>query len=89
MTLMNLSHPLLDRGDGLSWVKVLRANLRAVHNCVAPVKLEGVIELLKALLGEPISTIFNPSVGLHQHCRAKVLIGIPPVARTTRAAALT
>lgn len=46
---------------------------------MAPVQLEGIIELLQSSLGELISGVLNPSIGLHKHSGTQVLVGIPPV----------
>ena len=40
---MSIGDRLLDLADGLARVQMFRARLRAVHDRVAPVELEGVI----------------------------------------------
>mmetsp|Transcript_5135 Transcript_5135/g.7816 ORF Transcript_5135/g.7816 Transcript_5135/m.7816 type:complete len:254 (+) Transcript_5135:273-1034(+) len=72
-------HHFLDVGNRLSRVQVLRARVAAVHDRMASVQLEGVVQLLQALLGELVPAVLDPAVGLHQHCRAQVLVGAPPV----------
>jgi len=81
-----MRHSLLDLGNRLSGIQVLWTNLGAIHNGVAPVKLKGIVQLVQSLLGHFVTRILDPSVGLHQNSRSKVLIGIPPVARTGRRA---
>ena len=73
------SHVLLDLSNGLTRVQVLGASPGAVHNGVASVKREGVLELLSSLLTKVITGISHPSVSLHENGRSKVLILVPPV----------
>ena len=47
---LTLHHHLLDFRDGLGGVQPLRAGLRAIHDGVAAIELEGVVELLQPLL---------------------------------------
>jgi hypothetical protein len=44
---IGVRHSLLDLGNGLSRIEVLRADLGAVHDGVAPVELEGVVEVVQ------------------------------------------
>ena len=53
---------LLDGTDGLARVKTLGAGLSAVHDGVAAVQLEGVVQLSQALGGALVTTVLNPSV---------------------------
>jgi len=69
----------LDLGNGLSGVEVLGAGVGAVHNGVALVELEGVVQSSQTLLALGVTRIGNPAVGLHEHSRAQVLVAIPPV----------
>ena len=55
---------LLDVGDGLARVEVLRAGLAAVHDGVAAVELEAVVEGGNSLLGELVARVLDPAVGL-------------------------
>ena len=77
----------LDLCDGLPWVEVLRASLTTVHDRVAPVHLEGIIELLQALRLVGIPRVSEPAVRLEEHRGAQVLVGIPPVGRARSGAA--
>lgn len=78
---------LLNLGNGLAWIQSLRADLGAVHDCLAPVQLEGIVELLDPLVRCLIPAVDDPSVSLQQDGRAEVAIAVPPVARAARAAA--
>lgn len=44
-----LDHHLLDFGNCLGWVQTLRAGLRAVHDRVAAIKAERILEVVEAL----------------------------------------
>ena len=69
----------LNVGDCLARIQVFGANLGAIHNCVASVQLEGIIQFFQSLLSRTITRIFNPTIGLHQHGRSQILVRIPPV----------
>jgi hypothetical protein len=84
-----IGQPLLDSGNRLSWVQMLRADLGTVHDRVATIQLESVIQLRQTLLRLAITTIFNPAIRLHQDSRSQVLVGIPPIARARSTAAST
>jgi len=58
---------------------VLRAGLGAVHDGVATVELEWVIEVGKTLGGLAVTRVGNPTEGLHEHGRSKVVVRVPPV----------
>src|SRR3546814_654003 len=49
---MHLSDALLDGADSLAWVQALRARVGAVHDGVATVELERVVQELQARTGE-------------------------------------
>ena len=66
---------------------MLGTDLGAVHDGVATVQLEGVVELGQALLGVVVAAVLDPAVGLHQHGGAEVLVGVPPVRRARGGAA--
>ena len=62
---------------------------RAVHDGVAAVQREGVLQLSQALCCEIVSGVSHPAIGLHEDCGAQVLISVPPVAWAAGAAAGT
>jgi len=80
--LLAVGHSLLDLGDGLSGIEVLRTDLRAVHDGVAPVELEGVVEVVEALLRHRVPGVLDPPVRLHENGGSEVLVGVPPIGRT-------
>ena len=63
-TLVAISEHFLDAADGLSRVETFGAGLGAVHDGVAAVELEAVVQRLQTLLGLLVSRINNPTVGL-------------------------
>jgi len=79
----------LDFGDGLSGVEAFGACAGAVENGMAAEEAEFILELLLSLGAICVPGVRNPSVGLHQSGRPKVLVLIPPITRTTRRAACT
>mmetsp|Transcript_22041 Transcript_22041/g.70405 ORF Transcript_22041/g.70405 Transcript_22041/m.70405 type:complete len:263 (+) Transcript_22041:183-971(+) len=46
---------------------------------MAAEKLERIVQLVEALLGELVTAVVNPAEGLLQNGRAEVLLGVPPV----------
>lgn len=70
---------LLDLGNRKRWVETLWTGTAAVENGVASVQAHAVIEVLLALLGLLVTRVGDPSVGLHEHGWAKVLLAVPPV----------
>ena len=59
-----LPHPLLELSDGLAGIETLGAGLGAVHDSVAPVQLEGVVQLRQSLGGHLVSRVLHPAEGL-------------------------
>ena len=58
---------------------MLGTDLGAVHDGMATVQLEGVVELGQPFLGVIVAAVLDPPVGLHEDRRAEVLVGVPPV----------
>jgi len=75
-------HQFFDLRDGQARVQALWANFGAVHDGVATVDREVVVELVESLFGELVTRVDDPPVGLQQHSRAQVLVRVPPVRRT-------
>src|SRR5215475_6572456 len=74
-----LDHHLLDLGDGLGRVQVLGAGLRAVHDGVAAIEPERVLELVQPLAPGLVAAIRQPALGLQQDGRAQVALAVPPI----------
>lgn len=80
-------HVLLDLGNGLTGVEVLGASPGAVHDGVASVEGESVLELLSSLLAEVVTGVGHPSVSLHEDGGTEILVLVPPVGRARCGAA--
>jgi len=76
---VGVGHSLLDLRNGLSGIEVLRADLCAVHDGVATVELEGIVEVVQSLRRHLVTGILDPPIGLHQNGRSQVLVGVPPI----------
>jgi len=61
---VRLGDPLFDVRDGLAGVQVLGAGLGAVHDGVAAVQLEGVVQLRQTLFRELVPRVLDPPVSL-------------------------
>mmetsp|Transcript_15215 Transcript_15215/g.41587 ORF Transcript_15215/g.41587 Transcript_15215/m.41587 type:complete len:308 (-) Transcript_15215:66-989(-) len=79
--LVGLGDLLLQVDDRLRRVEALGAAVGAVHDAVAAVELHGVVDPGEALLRELVAGVGDPAVGLHEHGRAEVVLGVPPVGR--------
>ena len=82
-----LDDELLDLGDRLRGIEPLRAGPRAVHDRVAAVELERVLEVVEARTGILVAAVDDPAIGLQQDRRAQVAFAVPPVARAAGRAA--
>jgi hypothetical protein len=93
LTLCHSSMPrrqsLFDLRNRLARIQMLGTDLAAIHNRMATIEFKGVVQFGQSALRLSIPTVFNPAVGLHEHGRPEVLVGIPPVGRTGRGAAGT
>ena len=89
MSLVTISNGLLDVSNRLTGVETLGAHLGAVHDGVASVQLERIVQEVQALLSELVSAVLDPLVGLHQDGGTEVVILRPPVTGTGSAAAST
>lgn len=76
----------LDLGNCLTRIETLRAGACAVHDGVAPVNAERILQLVQPSGRRFVTGIDNPTVGLHKDGRTKILVAVPPV-RGTRGGA--
>lgn len=65
--------------QGSSGVEALGASQRAHTDLVALTQLHVSTKLFQSLVGVLIARVDNPSVGLHEDSRAKIVLGMPPV----------
>lgn len=87
LTTSSKSHTLLNLRNSQRRVQALRARPRAVENSMAPVQAHAVVELVLALLRLLVPRVGDPAVRLHEHGRAEVFLGVPPVGGAGGAAA--
>lgn len=55
-------YTLLDLGNGLAGVQALGADLGTVHDGLALVQLEGIIQIVQPLLSEVVTAVNDPPV---------------------------
>src|SRR5690349_12228253 len=80
---------LLDGADRLSRIEAFRARAGAVHDRVAAVEPERILESIQPLAGGFVAGIRDPAVRLQQDRRPQELLAVPPVARASGGAAET
>ena len=71
---------MFDMGDCLGRVQTLGAGLGAVHDGVAAIELEGILQLVQTLRRGLITAVDDPAIGMQQRCWPEVFVAIPPVA---------
>src|SRR5205807_4943607 len=76
-----LGHHSLGIGNRVRRVEPFRAGLGAVHDRVAAIEPERVVEPVEALAGPLVAAVGEPAIGLQQHRRAEIAVLVPPVAR--------
>src|SRR5258708_12421375 len=75
-----LDHLQLELGDGFRGVEALRARLGAVHDGVAAVEPERVLEIVESFAGGLIAGILHPARRLQQRAGATTPVPVPPLA---------
>src|SRR6202140_3808417 len=76
-------HPL-GIGNRARRVEPFRAGVGAVHDGVAAIETERILEPVEALAGMLVPTVNQPAVRLQQDRWAEITILVPPVARARR-----
>src|SRR3954464_11336524 len=69
----------LQFGDGFRRIESLRAGLGAVHDSVAAIQPERILEIVEALAGAFVAGVVDPPRGLQQRRRAEEAFAVPPV----------
>src|SRR5213595_257108 len=82
-----LDHHLLDLGDGLRRIETLGAGLGAVHDGVAAIQPERILELVEPFALGLVAAVGEPAIGLQQDGRTEIAVAAPPVRRTRGRAA--
>src|SRR5271169_4032312 len=75
-----LDHHILDVDDRLGRVETLGAGLGAVHDRVAAVEAERVLEIVEPLALGLVARVDEPAVGLEEDRRTQVAVAGPPIA---------
>src|SRR5215470_17071655 len=75
-----LDHHLLDLGNRLRRIEVLRAGIGAVQDGVAAIEPERVLEIVEPLAGRLVAAVDDPAPRLQKRGRAEEAIRVPPVA---------
>ena len=70
----------LEFTNGSPRVETFGAGSGAVHDCMTPIHWEWVSQPVQTFLRRLISRVNHPPISLHQSCRAKILVAIPPIA---------
>src|SRR5271166_633404 len=76
-----LDHHFLDVDDRLGRVEALGAGLGAVHDRVAAVEAERVLEIVEPLALGLVARVDEPTISLEQDRRTQIAVAVPPVAR--------
>src|SRR5512138_757814 len=66
---------------------MLRAGVGAVHDGVAAIEPERVLEIVEPLAGRLVAAVDDPALRLQQRRGPEETVAVPPVARTRRGAA--
>src|SRR4051794_41599563 len=82
-----LDHHALDLGDGLGGVEALGAGLGAIHDGMAAVEPERILEIIEAVTGRLVAAVLQPAVGLKQRGRTEEAPPVPPITRARGPAA--
>jgi hypothetical protein len=77
----SLDHHLLDLGDRLGRVQALGAGLGAVHDGVAAIEPERILQIVQPLARRLVAAVDQPAIGMQQRRRAEIAVAVPPVAR--------
>src|SRR5262245_18571821 len=76
-----LDHHALDLSDRLGRIETLRAGFGAIHDGVAAVEAERILEIVEAPPRRLVAAVLKPAVGLQQRGRSHETLAIPPIAR--------
>src|SRR3954447_19875020 len=76
-----LDHLQLEFGDGFRRVETLRAGFCAIHDGVAAIQPERILEIVEPLAGGFVAAVGDPARRLQQRGRAEKTFAVPPIAR--------
>src|SRR5271156_6734084 len=73
-----MSHHSLDFADGLGGIEILGAGLRAIHDGMAAVQPEWILELVETFSGSLVAAIDDPAVSRQQRRGPQGTVAVPP-----------
>src|ERR1700722_10310456 len=76
-----LDHLQLEIGNRLGRIEALWAGLGAVHDGVAAIEWERVLEIVEPFAGGFIAAVLDPAGRLQQRRRPQEAFAVPPIAR--------
>src|SRR5436305_13452424 len=76
-----LGYHSLGIGNRTRRVEPFGTGLGAIHDGVAAIETERVLEPVEALAGTLIAAVGEPAIGLQQDRRAEILVLVPPITR--------
>src|SRR6266404_7419865 len=74
-------------GDRLGRIEALRAGLGAVHDGVAAIQPERILEIVEPLAGRLVARVLDPACRLQQCRGPQEALTVPPIARARGRAA--
>ena len=66
----------LQLGDGFRRIETLRAGLGAVHDGVAAIEPERILEIVEPFAGRLVARVGDPAVGLQQRGRSQIALDV-------------
>src|ERR1700755_35471 len=75
-----LNDQLLNGTNGFGRIKTLGTRIGTVHNGVAPIQLEWILQFVQSLASCLITRVCDPAICGQQDSWAQVAVSVPPVA---------
>src|SRR5262245_14235022 len=85
-SMASLRQELLDLADRLGRIEILGTGLGAVHDRVAAVQPEWILQCIEPLAGGLVAAVDDPAVCRQQCSGTKIAVAVPPVTWATRGA---
>src|SRR5688572_33505144 len=82
--MLTLEHHLLDLGDRLGRIEILRAGFRAIHDGVAAIQPEWIFQFVQSFTSCLVTAVDDPAIRRQQRRRPEKAVAVPPVAGTGR-----
>src|SRR3569833_3664610 len=84
-----LDEHFLDLCNRTRWIEVLGAHIGAIHDGVAAIEPERILELVEPLARRLVAAVDNPTISGEERRWAQKAVAIPPIARAGGRAART